>query len=278
MGVSGDSVDDVAQSVRDNRWVERAIQFGMAAYGLIYLLVGVLAVQLALGDPSGKVETTGALHQLAEQPFGQVMLAAVAVGLVVLVLWRALQTIAGHEDADGGVEGWGKRAGSAFKGILYAALAIAAWQVLIGSGGGGGGKKSTEDTITATLMGWPFGPWLVGAVGLAIIGYGGKQIWMAFNEKFLKYLESEGKTGDTGTAYLALGKVGYTAKGVSYGGVGALFVWAALTHSARKSGGLDQALSKLLEQPFGAIMVGAVGLGLGCYGLFCLARARHLAG
>ena len=79
----------------------------------------------------------------------------------------------------------------------------------------------------------------------------------------------------SGTAYLWFGKAGYTAKGVAFGIVGALFLYAGLTHDPKKSGGLDQALHKVLHQPFGPVLLVLIALGLGCYGLFCFARARH---
>ena len=72
------------------------------------------------------------------------------------------------------------------------------------------------------------------------------------------------------------GRIGYTAKGVAFGIVGALVGYAALTHEPRKSGGLDQALREVLEQPLGPLLLLAIATGIGCYGLFCFAWARHL--
>ena len=118
---------------------------------------------------------------------------------------------------------------------------------------------------------------IIAAVGLAIIGYGGYQVWTAWTEKFAEKLDAEGRSGQSGRAYLAFGKAGYTAKGIAIGLVGGLFVYAAVTHDAQKSGGLDQALLTVLRQPYGPVLLGLIGLGLACYGLFTLARARHLS-
>ena len=74
-----------------------------------------------------------------------------------------------------------------------------------------------------------------------------------------------------------LGKVGYIAKGIAIALVGGLFGYAAITHDPKKSGGLDQALQTVLEQPFGPVLLTAIGLGIGAYGLFCFARAKHLS-
>ena len=130
--------------------------------------------------------------------------------------------------------------------------------------------------MTAKVMDWPAGQWLVGLVGLAIIGYGANTAWRGWKEKFAEHLDTEGKMGRSGAAYLLFGKVGYIAKGVSLAIVGGLFVFAGIDHNASKSGGLDQALQKVLQQPFGPVLLIAIGVGLACYGLFCFARARHL--
>jgi len=126
-------------------------------------------------------------------------------------------------------------------------------------------------------MDLPAGTWIVGLIGLAIIGYGISQIVRAWTEKFRENLDAEGKSGESGRAYILFGKVGYIAKGVAVGVVGGLFVYAAATHNAKKSGGLDQALHKVLQQPFGEFLLLAIAVGIGCYGLFNFARARHLS-
>jgi hypothetical protein len=125
-------------------------------------------------------------------------------------------------------------------------------------------------------MDQPFGRWLVGLVGLAIIGYGGYLCYRGWTEKFLEHLDPQGRSGDAGKAYKMFGKVGYLAKGIAIGVVGVLFVWAAIDHNAKKSGGLDAALRTVLQQPFGPVLLVAISLGIGCYGLFCFAQARHL--
>jgi hypothetical protein len=109
-----------------------------------------------------------------------------------------------------------------------------------------------------------------------VIAYAVMTAWRGWKEKFAEHLETEGKLGYSGAAFLILGKVGYIAKGVALAVVGVLLVQAGLTHRADKSGGLDQALQKVLEQPFGPYLLIAIGVGIACYGLFCFARARHL--
>ncbi|MEV7431284.1 MULTISPECIES: DUF1206 domain-containing protein [unclassified Nocardioides] len=264
-----------ARRADDSTWFDGAVRAGLVAYGLVYVVIAWLAVQLALGDREGEASTSGAVRELAQQPFGKVLVWLVAIGMFVLVLWRALEAAAGHRDEEGATR-LRKRLTSAGKGVLYAAIGISALRVATGSGGGGG-KRSSEDTLTAKLLDLPFGQVLVFLVGLAIIGYGVGLGVRAWTEKFREQLSAEGRSGDTGTAYLWLGKIGHAAKGVALVIVGALFCYAAVTHDAKKSGGLDQALKEVLDQPFGPVLLTVVGLGIGCYGLFTFARARHLS-
>ena len=264
--------DEIGRKADQSDWVDHGVRAGLLAYGVVHLLVGWLALQLALGDRSGNVSSKGALHQLAGEPLGLVLIWLVAIGMVLLVLWRLLELVVGHRN-ERGADLWRKRGADVLKMGIYGALALSAFSVAFGDKGG----ESKADTFSAKLMSLPFGPWLVGAVGLGIIGYGAAQVWRGLSEKHAKHLAAEGKSGQAGSAYLLLGKVGYVAKGVAIGLVGALFGYAALTHDPKKSGGLDAALQEVLEQPFGPVMLGAIGIGLICYGLFCFARARHLS-
>jgi hypothetical protein len=167
------------------------------------------------------------------------------------------------------------------KAVIYGSIAWSAISVLTSSGSGGGGKKKGggggAQDFTATLLGWPAGPFIVGAIGLAILAYGASQIYLAWNEKHQKKLASEGKSGQAGRAYLLLGRVGYVAKGTAIGLVGLLFVYAAFTQDPDKSGSTDKALHKVLQQPFGPYLLAALAIGIACYGLFNFARARHLS-
>jgi multisubunit Na+/H+ antiporter MnhB subunit len=263
--------ESAGQQAHDSEWIDRAARVGLVAYGVVHLLIAWLAVQLALGDREGSADSQGAVQQLNEQPFGQVLVWAVAVGLFLLAIWQVLEAIFGYRDEEGFTQ-VRKRATAAGKAVIYVVIGISAVRAATGSSSS---KKGGTDSTTAKVMDWPGGQVVIGALGLAIIGIGGYLVYRAWTEKFAKHINAEGKSGDSGTAYLWFGKAGYTAKGVTFGIIGGLFLYAALTHDPKKSGGLDQALHKVLQQPFGPVLLIAIALGLACYGLFCFARARH---
>ena len=271
MAVMPGNAQQMGQQAHHSTWLDYSIRAGLVAYGVVHLIIAWLALQLAFGQSSGSASSTGALHKLAQQPFGEVLVWLVAIGMFLLVVWRGIEAFAGHQEEDGATL-VRKRLASAGKGILYAVIGVSALQTATGSGSKGG-----QDSTTAKLMELPAGQLIVGAVGVAVIAYGGSLIYRAWTEKFARHLDAEGKSGDSGSAYLWFGKVGYCAKGLAIGIVGGLFVYAALTHDAKKSGGLDQALQKVLQQPFGQWLLAAMAIGIACYGLFCFARARHLS-
>jgi hypothetical protein len=258
----------------NNDWVERSGRIGLLAYGLVHLTIGWLALQLAFGDREGSASAQGAVHQLAEQPFGKFVVWLVAAGMFLLVVWQGIEAAFGHRDEEGFTR-TRKRLASAGKAVVYAVIGVSAVRVAVGSGSS---SKGGTDSTTAKVMDLPGGQLLVGAIGLAIIGTGAYFVFVAWTDKLHSKLDAQGRAGASGTAYLWLGRIGFSAKGVAFGIVGGLFVYAALTHEADKSGGLDQALVKVLDQPFGPVLLAAIALGFACFGVFCFARSRHLAG
>ncbi|MBC2933650.1 DUF1206 domain-containing protein [Nocardioides sp. zg-1228] len=264
---------DTAAQAHESDWLDHAIRAGLVAYGVVHLLVGWLALQLAFGEKEDSASNAGALHYLAQQPLGEALVWMVAIGMFLLVLWRLLEFGFGYREESDDAKRWRKRATSLGKAVLYGAIGWSAVQTVTGSGGGQGGTDST----TSKLMDLPGGQLIVGAVGLAVIAYGGVLVWRGWKEKFREHLDSEGQTGKDGSVYVTLGKAGYIAKGIAIAIVGGLFVYAAVTHDPDKSGGLDQALQTVREQPFGQVLLTIIALGIACYGAFCFARAKHLS-
>lgn len=264
-------VEATARRVARSDGLDVGVRLGLVAYGLVHLLIAWLGLQLALGDRQGSADSAGAMRQLAKQPFGGVLLWTVALGMGALVAWRLLEAAVGHRHDDGAARWW-RRATSLGKAIVYAAIGSSAVRATTGPTSGDDGRSAT-----ARLMDLPAGAVLVGLVGLAVVAYGLRHAQRGLGEDHADHLTAEGRSGEVGSIYLALGTVGYVAKGVAIAAVGGLFVYAAVSHDPERSGGLDQALRTVLQQPFGPVLLGAIALGFAAYGLFCFARARHLS-
>ena len=263
----------IGRRAERSNWLDHVAKAGLLAYGVVYLLLAWVCVQLALGDQSEDASPSGALHELAQQPFGKAMVWAVAAGMLLLVVWRLIEAAFGHREHEGATR-LRLRLASLGKAIVYGTLGVIAIRVAVGSSGSS--SKSSRG-MTAKVMDLPAGQWIVAAIGLGVIVYGvGLVAVHGWKEKFTEDLQTEGKLGWSGAAYLLLGKVGHIAKGGVLAAVGALICYAGVTHEPEESGGLDQALQKVLEQPFGPYLLMAVGAGIACYGLFSLAQARHL--
>lgn len=245
------------------------ITVGLVAYGLVHLLVGWLALQIAFGaGSSGEADQQGALATLAGQPFGAVLLWVTAVGLFALVVWQGLEAAIGHRNVDDDKKRMARRVGSASRAVVYAGLGWAAVKTVTGVGSSGGDQK--QEGLTAQLLGMGFGRFLVGAVGIAVLVVAGRQIWKGAQKKFTRDL-----AGGAAHWVVRLGQVGYIAKGAALAVVGGLFVWAAVTYDPAKAGGMDDALRTVHDAPFGAVLLAVLALGVIAFGVYCFVWARH---
>jgi hypothetical protein len=248
-------------------WFARA---GLVARGVVYIVIGVLAIKLALGDGGKTTNQQGALQTIAKQPFGTVLLIMVAAGLAGYATWRLLRAALGH-GAEGGDEDAKERIDGLVSGIGYAALCATAVQILAGSGGGGG---SDPDKTTGGVLGWPGGTWLVAIAGAIIIGVGLEQGYKAFKRKFLE----DSKTGEMShrvrQGLTALGVAGYLARMVVFTLIGYFLIKAALDYDPDKAIALDGALAHLGQSSYGPILLGAVAAGLVCFGTYSIVDAR----
>lgn len=256
---------------------------GFVVSGLLHVIIGVLAVRIGLGTSSGEASSSGALGSIAQNPFGQVMLWVAVVALVALAAWYLFTAYEdGRDGAAGGLSSakgdpkdTARNARSAItnagKGVVYLVIAVTAFTYA--SGGSSSENQKTND-ITATVMGFPGGRWLIGAVGLAVLVVGGYHVFSGVTGKFLETVRNLPEP-PAGRAMRVLGHVGYVAKGIALGVVGVLFVTAAVQADPDDAGGLDQGLRTLGEQPFGAIILVVVGVGFVAFGAFSVVRARY---
>lgn len=264
------SAQSTAHQVNDNVWFERLVRVGLASYGIVHLLIGWLALQLAFGDSSGAASQQGALHKIATEPFGEALLWVIVVGLLAMAAWRGIEAFVGHSGEDGSKRTL-KRVASGGKALIYTTLALSAAKTALGSQS----KSSSKDSMTAKLMDLPLGRFLVFAVGAVVIGVGVAHIVKGAKKKFVRNLEARATSGTSGSVVVRLGQAGYVAKGVALGVLGGLFVWAAWTYNAKKAGGLDVALHKLLVTGAGPWMLALVAVGIICFGAYCFAWARY---
>lgn len=249
-----------AQQAGDSPVVEWGARLGYAVLGLVHLLIGWIALQVAWGGGSESADTSGALETLAGSSFGPALLWICVVGFVLLALWQLLEAALGRGEA-------ADRAKAAAKGVMYAFFAWTTFRVV--QGAGSSAEQQTED-FTADLMGSPGGQILVGVVGLVVLGVAGYHVYKGWTKKFLEDLREH-----PGDWAVHAGRIGYVAKGVALLVVGFFFLVAAWQADPDKAQGLDGALKTLKDQSFGPVLLTLVALGIAAYGVYSFARARY---
>ncbi|MCE0763967.1 DUF1206 domain-containing protein [Pseudonocardia kujensis] len=250
--------------------VRKGARVGIAANGVLHLLIAWLALQIALGG-GGEADQSGAVTTLAQQPFGRVLLWVLFVGFVAVVLWRLSAALFGFGYVDDAKKKLVKRLVSAGQAVVYAALAVLTVRAAVqGSAQGGGGSKAT-----AGVLGLPGGQVLVGIIGVGVVIGGGVMIWHGAKKKFTEDQDLAAADPHARTLDVRAGQVGFIAKGFAIGVLGALIVAAAVTFDPAKANGLDSALKTLAAQPFGVVLLGLVALGIAAYGVFCFFDAKY---
>jgi hypothetical protein len=254
-----------------SRAFELLSRAGFVARGLIYGIIGILALKLALGQGGKLTNQQGALHTVANQPFGKVLLTLVAIGLGGYSLWRFVRAAIGHgpEGSDSGFE----RLAALASGIAYGAMCAIAVTILLGAGGGG--SSGSPKKAAAGVFSGPAGTWIVGIAGGVMLGVALYQGYRGITKKFLH----DSKVAEMGPRMKKwisrLGTIGHLARMVVFGLVGIFLIKAAIDYNPSKAVGLDGALAKIVHQSYGPFLLGIVAAGLIAFALYSLSDARY---
>lgn len=259
-------------ALKQNSWIDRMARTGMIAKGIVYVILGILAFMAAfeIGGTSDKdASNTGVFTSIKEAPAGIVLLALLAAGLICYSAWRFIQSFSNDDDSK--ENKWPKRARYFFSGLSYLALALTAIKLLMGSKNNG--NKNQE--IFSEVIDKPFGQWLLilAAVGIAIIGI--YQIWYGVAGKYKKHVQDLTSRSSKSKLLLRAGTIGYVARGVVWLMISYLLLRAALHANAKEVGDTGKAFEFIESSTFGSYLLGAVGLGMICYGIFNFIRARY---
>ncbi|GAA1171632.1 hypothetical protein F4556_006530 [Kitasatospora gansuensis] len=274
------SKDSAAQTrsrgrrVADSRAMDITARVGLCARGVIYVLVGALAVQIGFGADSGKeAERTGAIGTIGEQPFGRVLLWALVVGLAAMALWRLSEAAFGQR-ATGG-DKWTRRLGSLGLAVFYAVISVGVVQTVVV--GGSAGSRSGDETskeYTARVLEWPGGRVLVGAVGAVLVIVGVVMAVRAALRKFEENLQTGEMSTGTRRAVALLGIAGGLACGAAAAVAGLFVLLAAVKFDPGRAKGLDETLRSFAATPAGPVLLIAVAVGLVLFGLYSFCEAR----
>ncbi|MFF8277909.1 DUF1206 domain-containing protein [Streptomyces lateritius] len=258
----------------DSRAVEVASRAGLCARGVIYVLVGLLAVRIGFGGGSGKeADRSGAVGTIGEQPFGRVLLWALVVGLAAMALWRLAEAAFGQTVTDG--DKWTRRLGSLGLAVFYAVICVGVVQTVL-AGGSSGSRPGDETSkeYTARVLEWPGGRVLVGTFGAVLAIVGVVILVRSLMRKFEKNLRTGEMSPATRRVVAGLGIVGGVACGVVAASSGLFVLLAAVRFDPSEAKGLDEILRSFAATPAGPVLLIAAAVGLVVFGVYSLCEAR----
>lgn len=260
------------------RWVEPVGRIGLATQGVLYAVVGLLALQVASGHTDDRADQRGAIQAVSSQSFGRLLLLVLTIGLAFHCAWRLLLAYRGDPGDDDAKE-WIKRAGHFGRALIYAGFTVGAAKVLVDSHAGNGGE---QQRAASKALEWPGGQLILIVVGMAVIGTG---LWHAsklFTRSFVDDLDLDGRSDALRMTVLVLGSIGYAARGIVFALVGWFLLQAAIDDDPRESGGLDNALKRLAGSDYGPDVLRLLAMGLFTFGVYrvvdaCLRKREAVA-
>ncbi|MBM7773887.1 hypothetical protein JOD54_004091 [Actinokineospora baliensis] len=245
---------------------------GMVFYGGVHVLIAWLALQVVIGQTGEQADSKGAIAEIAETGAGPVLLWALTAGLFLFALWQVAEALSGHTHVRQPRKRLAKRIGSVARAVTAVGIGIAALDFARGTGSTNSTGKQQE--LTARVLAMPFGQVLVGAVAIAVLVLAAVLVRKGVTRSFERDLDlSELPDGTRGFVH-HVGRAGYIGKGLAYGVIGVLVGLAALHADPARSGGMDKALHTVAAQPYGVVLLAAIALGLGAFGVYCFAAAK----
>lgn len=253
--------------------VRAGARTGFAARGVLYLLIGVLAVRIGWTGTNEQADRGGALDQVSSTPFGAILLWALGVGLAGMALWRLTEAVFGAAGPDG--DRATQRAMSGFRFVFYAVVSFLVLSFAVGDRGSGAGSSDRQSQdVTGRVLGLPGGQWWVGAVAVGIVVAG---VWIAGSaglRTYRKRLKWAQLSKSRRRFMNVTGVAGGVSRGLVFAAVGFFALKAAIQFDPAEAKGVDDAIRSFAYTPAGRWLLLAVAIGLALFGLFSFGVAK----
>jgi hypothetical protein len=269
-----DRAEDALEDAADSIWLQRLARAGLVARGLLYVVVGILATQVAAGHNEARPDKQGALQAVVSQPFGRALVLLLAVGFAGYAMWRFVEAAVGPAGEPDSAKANLKRVGYFLRGCLYTFFFGSAVKLFIWSNSVAASETAERDW-TARVLDWPAGTWMVQAAGLGAIGAGLYIGYRGLSGKFRKRLKSLEMGPAVRLWVRGVGTVGNVARMLIALMIGVFLIAAARNHDPEQAVGIDGALKRLADRPYGPTLLVLVALGLAAYGVYSFAEARY---
>jgi hypothetical protein len=252
-------------------WLARA---GLAARGTMYVLIGIIAVQIAVEGSGQQADRGGAVRLAAQTPLGSVILWLLVAGFAGMALWRLSEAAWGSSETGGHKAS--TRLASLAIGVFYAVVTYGILRYALGAGQPSSSDQQSQD-LTAAALRHPGGQLIVAVAGIVVAVAGLVVIYLAAKRDFLKHLRLGPASPATRRTVTRLGQIGGIARGVVFGTVGVFLVVAAVKAQPQQAKGVDSALRALARTPLGPWLLVVVALGLVTFGVYSWCEARWRA-
>jgi len=247
---------------------ETVTRLGIAAKGIIYLLIGVLTALAAFGQGGSKTGGKDALQFLSEQAYGKILLIAVGLGLLGYLFYRFYMAFANLKNHNDDIKGYVMRASYLVSGLIYGFLGFTALKLAIGNS-----SKNSDSSFVAKILNSEYGSYIAIIVALILIGKAIYEFYMAYSEKFKKEVQHANIDYKAQKVLLNSGKIGFTARGIVAGILAYLFFKAGMQNSTDTIDRTDA--FNFLQAEFGSLVLGLVAIGVACYGVFMLIKSKY---
>lgn len=267
-----------AEEIVRHPYVKKFARLGFYTKGFIFIVVGALAILVALGERGGEelADPTGALERIAQANYGKIILLIFIIGAVGHGAWNILRGAADVDNAGKGIAGIIKRIGAGGIGFFYWFLAYKAWNLVQATRENpAGGGEAIQKTLMSALLGLPLGALVVGIIGLSVIGVGVHECYSGVMGKFQETFRLREMADARRRTITILGFFSFIARGLLFGLIGYFFIVAAIDSNANDAVGLDGALLTLAQSYFGKTLLFVTAVGLVCHGILSLFEARY---
>lgn len=258
------------QSATTSPLMEKLIRLGYMMRGLVYGVIGLLALQVAIGSGGKLTDQQGAIAALGGTPLGQVLLYVMLAGLIGYALWGFIRAVVDPLQEGTDAKGIAQRVGYMVSGISYGLLALSTYGLITAktTAAASGAQGAQTQQATASILTQPWGPWVVALAAAIVIGVGLLQVYTGLRPKFNPQFQLAGRAGSARKWLEWAGRFGTVARGIVFSLIGVFLLQAATQHNASRAQGFDGVLTALLQQPYGTLLLGVVAAGLIAFGIY----------
>ncbi len=264
-----------AEEIVRHPYIKKLAQFGFYTKGFLFIVIGILAIMVAIGGKGGQIsDASGALSRIAQATYGKVFLIIFIAGAFGHGAWNVLRGVADVDNAGNDLQGIGKRIIAVSVGLFYFFLAWTAWSIVF-TANVAVENGTMQKTFTAILLALPFGAILVAAIGLAVIGAGINECYRGLTGKVQEHFRQYKLEGNSRNIISVLGFLSFLARALIFGLIGWFFIATAIEANPNEAIGIDGAVRTLAASYYGKILLFLTSAGLICFGVLSLYEAKY---